>query len=464
MAFLRGEARRRPTTNGSSFPPLDKTMTILCVGLLLSYMAMVLYHIHFSQRYTRYTYIPMELGAWPTRKHRNITLDGVIHEYSSVWIHVKTFAEGIGGWRKSIAELLRLARLLNYTIVEPCMSNGRLQSCSLNHGIPISKVFDLSDALRPSNKHPFPILAPYKSYWRHVMAATLNTTHNMTEFNICMTSQNDAYTPAIMAGTKRCSKNTSMLSSINMKQFQNIITSATGTSNFVVINLENYWRQHGDSMLTLLGGDATGTIVDKLSFHPSHVKTVENILLMSNITEENYSIIHWRAEKDGMDYMECAKAVLNAKYAIENMTTGHHPFILLTSLNRNESKMWTVAQNRSIVRPWSTIIQSLDFLSDHSIQKFDELMNTQDRMHNYDSEMLAVYDLILAMKARIFATCAKQGKHGCSIKQAVNICKKCNHSGKFGQLAISLRESLAENSSWGCWPQAPKGFIEGNKK
>ena len=89
---------------------------------------------------------------------------------------------------------------------------------------------------------------------------------------------------------------------------------------------------------------------------------------------------------------------------------------------------------------WSAVIQSLDLLSNHSLLKFDELMITQGGIHNYDSGMLAVYDLILAMKARVFASCVRDGKHGCSNNQAVEICKKCNHIGKFGKLAISLRE------------------------
>ena len=366
--------------------------------------------------------------AWPIRKSLNSTLDGVINENNPVWINVESFAEGIGGWRKSLRELLRLARLLNCTIVEPCMSGGRLDSCSRNHGVPISKVFDLSEALRPLNNRRFPILAPYNSYKRHVWATVNTTRFNRTEYNICVSSN-----------PTRCSKNTTMLSGINMKQFQKNIPSATGTSNFVVINLEDYWHHHGSRVLNMLGGGATGTIVNELSFNPSNVQIVENILLMSNITGGNFSIIHWRAEKDGMDYMECAKAVLNAKYAIENMTTGHHPFILLTSLNKNESKMWGGSRRISKTH-WSAVIQSLDLLSNHSLLKFDELMITQGGIHNYDSGMLVVYDLILAMKARVFASCVRDGKHGCSNNQAVEICKKRNHIGKFGKLAISLRE------------------------
>ena len=66
--------------------------------------------------------------------------------YNRIWIDVTTFAEGIGGWRTSVTELLHLARAINGTLVEPCMKNGRLGSC-FDHNIPVSEIFNLSKYL-----------------------------------------------------------------------------------------------------------------------------------------------------------------------------------------------------------------------------------------------------------------------------------------------------------------------------
>ena len=75
------------------------------------------------------------------------------------WLDVIKYAEGIEGWKTSLEELLQLARLLNATLVEPCMKNGRLASC-VKHGVPLSDVFDLTSEMEPVT----PLVASYEEY------------------------------------------------------------------------------------------------------------------------------------------------------------------------------------------------------------------------------------------------------------------------------------------------------------
>ena len=80
-----------------------------------------------------------------------------------------------------------------------------------------------------------------------------------------------------------------------------------------------------------------------LSFHPDHSNTVQHILQSANISSDDFSLIHWRAEKKGMDLMECAEAVLDTRDAIvktDNSITdaSPRPFLLMTSLNEDPGK------------------------------------------------------------------------------------------------------------------------------
>jgi hypothetical protein len=363
-------------------------------------------------------------------------------ENNRIWINVKTFAEGIAGWRTTLMELLHLARLANCTIVEPCMSDdGRLGSCLNSSGIPVSKLFDLSDALHPSNQH-LPVLMPYNEYIIHQNSTAFLT---KTEFTLCMT--------ILRKNPSRCPSSKLRPLQIKPTRIRQHLSSST-----LILHLEDLWHHKGSvgDLAMMLGVNNKGSVPNELLFHPSHVRKVERILRRSNITDGNFSVIHWRAEKRGLDLIECANAVLNAKNQIEQ-DKGSHPFIILTSLNKNASMMW--AGSRNIVKGnHSTVIQALDMLRDQNFLKFDELMLGQMQIQN--AGMLAIYDLILALKSKSFATCARDEKYGCNIGDAEQVCERCNHIGKFGRLAISLRKrSLihAHDSSWGCWPQPGKG-------
>ena len=85
--------------------------------------------------------------------------DKVQPKQISNWIDVIKYAEFIEGWKTSFEELLQLARLLNATLVEPCMNNGRLASCA-KMGVPLSDIFDLASEMAPVT----PLVASYDEY------------------------------------------------------------------------------------------------------------------------------------------------------------------------------------------------------------------------------------------------------------------------------------------------------------
>jgi len=196
-----------------------------------------------------------------------------------------------------------------------------------------------------------------------------------------------------------------------------------------------------------------------------HVQFVDDLLQRANITNDNFSAVHWRADKKGMDFMRCARAVNEVKHImLRKMMTNNatrkdedssqHKFVLMSSLNENEGMMWSGSRN-SIANGTTTPQQALHYLlHDNGFIKIDGLLETQAKkvVHN-NPGMLAIYDLIIATKANNFATCARDGKTGCN-GVTRRLCDACNHVGKFGRLATSLRREDGDRrgSSFERWP------------
>ena len=256
--------------------------------------------------------------------------------HARIWIDVTTFAEGIGGWRISLTELLHLARAINGTLVEPCMKNGRLGSC-FDGKMPVSEIFNLSKAMQFNDQRP-PLMVSHDVF-REYRA----TPQKRIQYNICMTIMKNE--------TARCSQGTMTPATVNGPDFRKSIMDVEKKGAQIVLQLEDYWRSNSIDKLAKLFGL---TIQDRKtfpqyqpSFHPKHIQTVEDVLRKSNITDDNFSAIHWRAEKRGMDYAECAKAVLYAKHALQQKSLAHngqeksnHQFVLMSSLNKDTDLMW----------------------------------------------------------------------------------------------------------------------------
>eukprot|EP00985_Skeletonema_marinoi_P015867 scaffold8315_cov116-Skeletonema_marinoi.AAC.1 len=116
--------------------------------------------------------------------------------------------------------------------------------------------------------------------------------------------------------------------------------------------------------------------------------------------------------------------------------------------------MWSGSRNSIVNGTTTTPQHALHYLlHDNGFIKIDGLLEMQAKKVHNDPGMLAIYDLIIATKANNFATCARDGKTGCN-GVTRRLCDACNHVGKFGRLATSLRKEDGDHrgSSFECWP------------
>ena len=363
-----------------------------------------------------------------------------------IWIDAVSYAEGIAGWKTSLLELLHLAQALNATLVEPCMTSGRLGSCGGEFNIPVSDLFDLEEYKVPSIGREFPMLMSYDNY----QAALDESDLDIGMIKVCLLNNRR------MNRERRCPNNTTHISEMGQHDLIHIVREAN-EDNFI-LHLEDYWRGSLRKLGLLMGmefpyEEEFGSKI--LPFHSEHVKFVDDLLQRGNIEIDNFSAIHWRAEKVGMNYTRCARAVNNVKQIIlkRNMSSNNitetggestHKFVLLSSLNEDSDKMW--AESRMISNKKSMREALKYLLHDNGFVKIDSLLEKEHKLG--DSGMLAIYDLIIAAKAKNFASCVRDGEIGCT-EASRSLCEECNHIGKFGRMAALFRQ---EKATMECWP------------
>ena len=418
----------------------------------------------------------------PKRNADNATAtftESARNERPHLWIDAVTYAEGIAGWKTSLLELLFFVEKLggdgSATLVEPCMLSGRLQSCGgcESRGIPVSEIFDLEEYMKPQSTSggSYPVLVSYDDYQKELHTTT--TTASMEKVCMLHNRQN-------LSIEKRCSSATSWIKDLRQNHIQNVMDKSN-KKNFI-LHLEDYWRGSLYELGWQLGmymheekRFVVGMELPKkhvferkaLPFHPRLEQFVDDLLERANLTSNNFSAIHWRAEKKGMDFIKCAEAINKAKHIMlrkmglpnsinenESEELNQHHFVLLSSLNEDANKMWLGSKHISSNQTESSQ-QALQYLlRDNGFIKIDGLLKTY-AADDTDTGMLAIYDLIIASKASNFATCARDGKFGCN-EATFQLCEACNHIGKFGSMATTLRKESGDNQgrglSWECWP------------
>jgi len=371
-----------------------------------------------------------------------------------IWIDVVSFSEGIAGWKTSLMELLHIAQSLNATLVEPCMGSGRLGSCAPTpvgvgdklYTIPVSELFDLEQYKSPSFGREFPVLVSFDNY----QAALGESDSDAGMVKLCASKENKL---------DRCSTNTTRIREIG----QNDVMEKMGKSNAdnFIIHIEDYWKGTTRRELGWRLGmgylDQNEMKRKMLPFHPKHLQFVDDLLERGNLTSDNFSAIHWRAEKVGMNYTRCAMAVNDVKNimlkrnmwsnnATESVESSTHKFVLLSSLNEDADKMWGGARRKADSDRKSMVEALRYLLHDNGFIKIDNLLGNEHKV--CDSGMLAIYDLIIAAKANNFASCVNGGENGCT-QASQSLCKECNHVGNFGRMATLARK---EKGTMECWP------------
>lgn len=371
-----------------------------------------------------------------------------------IWIDAISYAEGIAGWKTSLLELLHLAKTIDATLVEPCMESGRLGSCGGGgkNKIPVSEIFDLAKHMTPSDGKEFPLLASYDNY----QAALDDSDSDIRTIKLCLL--NNLRLPI----DERCSADTTRVRDMEQNVIKDILDEAT--ENNFILHMEDYWRGSLDDLGWQLGPmefPGSEEFESKIiQFHSKHLQFVDDLLQRGNITSNNFSAIHWRAENVDMNFTRCAIAVNNVKSIMlksmanniaETGEESRHKFVLLSSLNEDSDKMWSTFKNmpKSGEDPVRKALGYL--LHDNGFVKIDDLLDNEEKL--LDSGMLAIYDLIIASKANNFASCVRNGAVGCT-ESSQQLCEECNHVGKFGKLATLFRQESVNNvgSSWECWP------------
>jgi hypothetical protein len=186
-----------------------------------------------------------------------------------------------------------------------------------------------------------------------------------------------------------------------------------------------------DKVKLVKSSEVTSVAHKYLDFRSEHYQIVDHALDQMGVNK-NFSVIHWRGELQNMDYMECARAILKTR---DQMHTPDRQFVLMSSLNMDATLQWGGARKRA---KNSTAHAALSLLLDTGFYKLDTVIEGDK-----DIVRLAVWDIILAVKAQAFATCA-----GCDAES--EICAKCNYQGNFARWAVEMRQ-MSGKQSRKCW-------------
>lgn len=345
-------------------------------------------------------------------------------DYPRIWIYVSGgFGEGMSKWRHSVSQLLGFARLINATLVEPCMHSGRLYSCQKFPNVTLSSVFsDAEQYMASTVSNRAALMATYDEFKK-----SLAKQSNTTELKFCLNKGS-------------CEKTENYF----MKPIpflHNISKDAFGSGN-LVLNIPYYW-------INAFEVDGVKTIKAEpslIEFHRRHHRKVDEILHRANITDGKFSIIHWRGEVKNMDYRECARKIIQSKSKMVQQTGDitSFPFMLMSSINEDVNAMWGGAKIMA-ESSGSSVKEALQMLHRADFLKLDYLMTENEKQSLEDFGILAVYELILAARSHRFATCTRRDCRN-------HVCQKCNYPGGFSEYAVDYRQIQGNKTSDACWP------------
>lgn len=192
------------------------------------------------------------------------------HSYPKIWIHISNgFGEGISKWRHSVPQLLGFAKLLNATLVEPCMKSGRLYSCEkYPEGVALSHVFsDTEKYMISTAQNRAPLMATYDEFRQY-----LHHDFNISELKFCLHKQSCGETANYFQKP--------------LKFLRNILYYANGTDS-LVINIPFYWIH----AFQINGRDIIESEPPFNKFQQQHHEKVTEFLRRANITNDEYATI-----------------------------------------------------------------------------------------------------------------------------------------------------------------------------
>lgn len=412
----------------------------------------------------------------------------VVQPHPRRWLHVDDISEGMANWRIAIVELLLVAKQLDAAFVEPCILQGRVTSChkipssvsstTMNHHVRVrlGDVLDV-DKLR-RDVHPW--IVTQEEYEKATTtptgtAATIGESpHVQTRFVLCMHEGNPSPVAVCIRDGKRLDNfygaitNPVMEQVLTMKRqhqqqqrqeepswVMEIHAYRKGGFAKTVIREqqhENKGSQRQQKTLLLDPKLVQYVLEHSVIFHPKHYHYVAGLLRKFRIVNNNYNVIHWRAELPHMNYADCAQQLIKAKNIMSHYNNNNStPTILISSLNQIPVHQW--GGGTSTRAGSAMTLRSL--IKEHGFLKLDTIVGrsyNQDAAVDVDDDVavvddliyLAIWDQILSQNATKFATCTK----ACKAKKS---CKACNYQGSFGEVAVGLRAKVGRESLT-CWP------------
>jgi hypothetical protein len=177
----------------------------------------------------------------------------------------------------------------------------------------------------------------------------------------------------------------------------------------------------------------------------------------NNNNKQNYAVIHWRAEKGGMDYLQCTERIVATKKAMETSNRFAHTnmtFVLASSLNMDTSKecggTFRLAQNTTAPEALAYLMNNY---KDHQFRKIN-----QDVLLGRDTEDLivnSVVDLIVARRVTTFSSCMR------TCAKLYRYCLVCNYPGHYTEYIMELRRfALLATNEIGCGRNIGAGRTE----
>lgn len=391
------------------------------------------------------------------------------------WLYIHSANEGISNWRLSLAQLLYAAKGLDATIVEPCIANGMLRSCNASdpglkldsslpqYLYPLREIFDMNQIL---DFHPK--IVPYHDF------VQITNYQPENSHKICLTRMGKAYNHICKV------KNiTNHMMGGFIPAFNDSLAELK-LGQHGIVELYDYWRngliglQYPSSCnkvgkknkvkcsKQIFDNEQAKVLSKQLHFPNKTFETVHSLLdkILPNKTpatngknELNFGAIQFRPETKALDYVECAKAIVQSRNIMaEENNIPKENFVLLSPLSTRKSLVWAGVQATVNSHTAHNAVQeALDLLAKEGLLRLETVHSLED------GTLPAVWDMSMAAMATSYATCAK----GKQCKR--DFCQKCNYRGKSAGFTLELRrgrqnrlELPRHNSTYWCWPEEGK--------
>jgi hypothetical protein len=332
-----------------------------------------------------------------------------------ILVSLESADEGMSSWRHVLCEYFAIAIHLNASVVEPCVTSGRINPCNQAGAQPISMLFNLAKI-----KHQFRL--PFASH------------ESLTE--LVRVSPNRVARWSVHAGNPPRRE-----PSLHQATWREFVDKTKGVDVLILFSFRKFSR-------CTAALSATKSILQSmLTFADAHSETVDRFKKRLFGTRP-YAAVHWRSEQTCRNYYTCSLIVLKAKEHL-CLRQPHlcpplgPPVLLISDLTENYSaSSWIVMraflnathQRESANDAYTRLTSPSGFV------KVDELLRTdEERFSNFRP----IWDLLMGAQANVLLTC----DHYC---MSESLCSQCAYKGNFARQLNELRRNLNKSATH-CW-------------